>query len=196
MAEVKILIEGYGKEVEGSDFFSATTTLIKNKGKNIIVDPGVNRSLLLKILKKENLSPKDINYVILTHYHLDHSLLSGLFENAKILDNSDCWSWDGKMEQYDQKKIFGKDINVIQTPGHDRFHCSVLVDTKDGKIAIVGDVFWWKDNQRQEISRAGLLNHEDEYVKDLKALKLSRKKVLQMADWIIPGHGKIFKVKK
>jgi glyoxylase-like metal-dependent hydrolase (beta-lactamase superfamily II) len=30
----------------------------------------------------------------------------------------------------------------------------------------------------------------------MKKLQESRKKILEMADWIIPGHGKIFKVKK
>jgi len=82
MAEVKVLIKGYAREEGDSEFASSTTSLIKESGLNIIVDPGMNRKLLLEALKKENLSQKDINYVILTHYHLDHSLLAGIFENA------------------------------------------------------------------------------------------------------------------
>jgi hypothetical protein len=31
---------------------------------------------------------------------------------------------------------------------------------------------------------------------DEKALKESRKKILEIADYIIPGHGKMFKVKR
>jgi len=38
--------------------------------------------------------------------------------------------------------------------------------------------------------------HEDEFATDIEKLKESRKKVLEIADWIIPGHGKMFKVNK
>jgi glyoxylase-like metal-dependent hydrolase (beta-lactamase superfamily II) len=196
MAKIKILIEGYAREKNSSEFASSTTVLIKENGLNIIVDPGMNRKMLLDALKKENLSAPGINYVVLTHYHLDHSLLTGIFENAKILDDSSVYSWDGKIESYDGK-IPGTNIEIIKTPGHDMFHCSVLVNTAEfGKVAIVADVFWWKDGQSQETDTKNLIKHEDPYVKNKKDLMNSRKKVLEIADYIIPGHGKMFKVKK
>lgn len=142
MAKVKILIEGYAREEDSTEFASSTTTLIQEVDLNIIVDPGMNRELLLEALRKENLSPDEINYVILTHYHLDHSLLAGVFEKAKILDDGDIYSWDGKIESHGGK-VPGTDIKIIKTPGHDMFHCSVLVPTEDfGKIVIAGDIFW------------------------------------------------------
>ena len=36
----------------------------------------------------------------------------------------------------------------------------------------------------------------DPYASDMKKLKESRKKLLELADYIIPGHGKMFKVEK
>ena len=196
MAKVKILIEGYAREESGTEFASSTTTLIQDKDLNIIVDPGMNRELLLEVLKKENLSPDTINYVILTHYHLDHSLLAGIFEKAKILDDSDVYSWDGKIESHGGK-VPGTNIEIIKTPGHDMFHCSVLVPTEDfGEVVIAGDIFWWRDSEEQKTDKESLLNHRDPYVKNEEALINSRKKVLDVADYIIPGHGKIFKVEK
>jgi len=196
MAEVKVLIKGYAREEGDSEFASSTTSLIKESGLNIIVDPGMNRKLLLEALKKENLSQKDINYVILTHYHLDHSLLAGIFENAKVMDNEDIYSFDGKIKGHDNK-VPGTDIKIIKTPGHDLFHCSVLVKTKEfGQVAIVSDVFWWSDEEEQKTDKESLMNHEDPYVKNKEELMKSRKKVLEIADYIIPGHGKMFKVKK
>jgi glyoxylase-like metal-dependent hydrolase (beta-lactamase superfamily II) len=196
MAKVKILIEGYVREENGTEFASSTTTLIQEVDLNIIVDPGMNRELLSEALRKENLSPDEINYVILTHYHLDHSLLAGVFEKAKILDDSDIYSWDGKIESHGGK-VPGTDIKIIKTPGHDMFHCSVLVLTEDlGKVVIVGDVFWWRDNEKQKTDKESLINHKDPYVKNEEALINSRKKVLDIADYIIPGHGKMFKVEK
>jgi len=196
MAEVKILIEGYVKEENGSEFASSTTTLIQENGLNIIVDPGMNRKMLLEALKKENLSTPDINYVILTHYHLDHSLLAGIFENAKILDDGEIYSWNGKIESHDGK-VPGTSIEIIKTPGHDLFHCSVLAKTeKFGKVVIAGDVFWWSDKEEQKTNKESLLKHEDPYAKNKEQLTESRKKVLEIADYIVPGHGKMFKVGK
>ena len=193
MAEVKILVQGYVKEKNGAEFASSTTSLIQEMDLNIIVDPGMNRKLLLEALKKENLSLDKINYVILTHYHLDHSLLAGIFENAKILDNGEMYSWDGKIETHDGK-VPGTDVEIIKTPGHDMFHCSVLVKTNEfGKVIIAGDVFWWEDDEEQKTDRESLIRHKDPYMKNKEELMKSRKKVLEMADYIIPGHGPMFK---
>jgi glyoxylase-like metal-dependent hydrolase (beta-lactamase superfamily II) len=196
MAEVKILIEGYAKKENGNEFASSTTTLIHENGLNIIVDPGSNRKLLIEALKKEHLSSLDINYVILTHSHLDHSLLSGIFENAKILDDGSIYSWDGKIEDH-EGKVPGTDIEIIKTPGHDMFHCSILVKTKKfGRVAIAADVFWWSDEEEQKNDMESLMNHKDPYVKNKEQLSSSRKKILEIADYVIPGHGKMFKVEK
>jgi len=196
MAKVKILIKGYAREKNGEEFASSTTTLIQDNNLNIIVDPGMNREALLSGLAKGNLKTEDINFVIVTHTHLDHSLLAGIFENAKILDNSNVYSFDGKIAGH-EGKIPNTDIEIIKTPGHDQFHCSVLVKTEDlGKVIIAGDVFWWADEEEQKTDKQSLLEHEDPYVKDEKALKESRERILNLADYIIPGHGEMFKIKK
>ncbi len=196
MAEVKILVKGYAKEKDGKEFASSTTTLIRDNNLNIIVDPGMDRKALLKALGKEGLKVEDINFVILTHTHLDHCLLTGIFLNAKILDNSDIFSFDGQIKEH-KGRVPGTEIKIIETPGHDQFHCSVLVETKDlGKVIIAGDVFWWADDEKQETKKEALLKHEDPYVKDKQALIESRKKILDLADYIVPGHGDIYKVKK
>ncbi len=195
MAGVKILIEGYAKEKGGTEFASSTTTLIREGNLNIIVDPGMNRGLLLEALEKEGLSPAEINYVVLTHYHLDHSLLAGIFKNAEVLDDGSIYSFNGKIKDHDGK-IPETDIEIIKTPGHDPFHCSVVVKADDlGKIVIASDVFWWETGQEQKTDKESLIEHKDPYVKNKEALINSRKKVLEIADYIIPGHGKMFKCK-
>jgi len=196
MAKIKILVKGYAKEVDREEFASSTTTLIQDADLNIVVDPGMDRKLLVSALKKENLSLNQIDYVILTHTHLDHSLLAGIFENAKILDNNDIYFFDGKIGEH-EGKVPNTEIQIIKTPGHDQFHCSVFVNTEDlGRIIIAGDVFWWADNESQKTDKQSLLEHKDPYVKDISALDESRKKILELADYIIPGHGKMFKVEK
>jgi glyoxylase-like metal-dependent hydrolase (beta-lactamase superfamily II) len=196
MAEVKVLVKGYVREEGGAEAASCTTTLIKENDLNIIVDPGMNRKLLLEALKKEKLSIKDINYVILTHTHIDHCLLTGIFEKAIILDDSSTYTFDGKIKGH-EGEVPETNVEIIKTPGHDQFHCSVVVDTEDlGKVVIAGDVFWWADNEEQKIDRESIMNHKDPYMKNEKQLMESRNKILEIADYIIPGHGKMFKVKK
>jgi glyoxylase-like metal-dependent hydrolase (beta-lactamase superfamily II) len=153
----------------------------------------MDRQLLLDSLSKENLNPDDINYVVLTHTHLDHCLLAGIFKNAQIIDDSAIYSFDGKITEHEHK-IPGTDIEIIPTPGHDQFHCAVLVNTNDyGKVAISADLFWWPDNVIQKTDKESLLNLDDPYIKDKKALHKSREKILKTANYIVPGHGKPFK---
>jgi glyoxylase-like metal-dependent hydrolase (beta-lactamase superfamily II) len=193
VAKIKVLIKGYAKEINKEEFASSTTTLIQDNNLNIIVDPGMDREALLDGLVKEELKPGDINFVILTHTHLDHSLLAGIFENAKILDDSDIFSFNGQISEHNGK-VPGTNIEIIKTPGHDQFHCSVLVNTEDlGKVVIAGDVFWWTDQEEQKTDKQSLLEHKDPYVKDEKALRESREKILKVANYIIPGHGEMFK---
>ena len=61
----------------------------------------------------------------------------------------------------------------------------MLVKTEQGIIAIVGDVFWKKD-----------FPEKDPYATDKEKLKKSRALVLAKADFIIPGHGKMYETEK
>ncbi|MDO8668596.1 MAG: MBL fold metallo-hydrolase [bacterium] len=195
MAKIKVLIEGYVKKIHGDEYASSSVTLIRDHNLNILVDTGMNRRLLMEALKKENLKPADINYVVITHRHLDHCLLAGIFYNAKILDDGSIYSFDGRLADH-EKKIPGTEIEIISTPGHDQFHCVVLVDTAEyGKVAIAADLLWWPDDKEQLTDEQSLLNLNDPYLKDKDALYKSRKKILEVADYIVPGHGKPFKFK-
>lgn len=205
MAEVKVLIEGYAKEIKGGWLASSTTTLIKpsfalqtkglrkgkKRGKNILVDPGTNRKLLLKKLEKEGLKPEDIDFVFMTHYHPDHNLLTGIFIKAKVLDDEMIYEND---KQTNHEGIIPEtDIRIIKTPGHEKFHGSLVVLTDKGVVVVAGDVFWWADNEKQKTDKTSLLSHKDPFIKDEEALLESRKKILAIADWVIPGHGRMFR---
>jgi glyoxylase-like metal-dependent hydrolase (beta-lactamase superfamily II) len=196
MTKIKVLIEGYVKEDDGAELASSSVTLLQENGLNIIVDPGMDRPLLLQKLKDEGLTPQKINYVVLTHTHLDHCLLAGIFENAKIVDNDSIYSFEGSISSH-EGKVPETDIEIIATPGHDQFHCAVAANTEEfGKVAVVGDVFWWRTGEEQKTNTEALIAHKDPYMKNEEQLARSRKKVLEIADYIVPGHGKMFKVRK
>jgi len=86
MATVKVLIKGHhSKDVENRPKIGSTVTLIRGQ-KNIIVDTGsfLDRDRLITALEKENLTPEDIDMVIITHLDLDHIVNTYLFKDAKI----------------------------------------------------------------------------------------------------------------
>ncbi|MDD2646909.1 MAG: MBL fold metallo-hydrolase [Patescibacteria group bacterium] len=193
MAKVKVLIQGYAKKYKNGWKASSTCVLIQDKGLNILVDPGTNKKLLLTNLKKSGLRPKDIDLIFLTHYHPDHWLGASLFPDIKILDGDIIYN--GDLETGFNKKIPHTDIEVIATPGHAHEHAVLMAKTAEGKVAIAGDLFWWKDEEKQSTDYKSLLNKKDPYTKDRVALIKSRKNILKSADYIIPGHGQVVEVK-
>ncbi len=193
MNKVKVLIQGYAKQIESGWLASSTVTLVQSNGKNIIVDPGCNRDKLIEGLLKNNLKPNDIDFVLLTHGHTDHTLLTGIFENAKVLNPEEIYDGDKQTEH--NNKIPETNLEIIQTPGHSPEHCSLIVPTEEGTYVVAGDVFWWMDDEKQEINIEKADPAHPEEI-DVKKLIESRKKLLEIGDYIIPGHGKTFKPSK
>lgn len=185
LAKVKILVEGYvssGPLHEGSYGKTCpTVSLVKDGDIVMVVDPGTikNREILIEKLKEEKLSLEDINYVCITHSHLDHYKNVGMFPNAKVLEYFGVWSGDS-VEDWREK--FTENIQVFKTPGHDRTSITLFIKTDDGVVAICGDVFWKKDYPEFDL-----------YAEDQRALEKSRELVASMSHWIIPGHGAMFK---
>ena len=195
MATIKVLIEGYAKKIENGWMASSTTCLVTTDDKKIITDPGCNRQKLLKVLQEENLTTDDIDYVFLSHCHPDHVLLAGIFEKAKYVTFDSNLIYDKDLLTKFDKHVLGKDIEIIETSGHALEHLSLLVNTPQGKIAIAGDVFWWIDGDNQVVD-VNQKDHSKAKGMNMKSLIESRKKLLIISDYIIPGHGKMFKVNK
>jgi glyoxylase-like metal-dependent hydrolase (beta-lactamase superfamily II) len=193
MTEIKVLIEGYAKEIKNGWKASSSVVLVKNRKRNILIDTGCNRKKLLDSLQKEKLRTGDINFVILTHNHLDHTLLAGIFENAKVLTTEEAYRNDNQIGH--GNLVIGTDLKIIQTPGHCNEHCSIVVPINNEIYVIAGDVFWWVNGEKQIVD---INQVDDAHINEVNMKKLisSRKKILQIADYIIPGHGKMFKVKK
>ncbi|MFA6096708.1 MAG: MBL fold metallo-hydrolase [Candidatus Paceibacterota bacterium] len=192
MSEIKILIEGYAKQTADGWNANSSVVLIRSNGKNIVADPGFDREKLLNALKREKLEITDIDFVFLTHGHVDHSLLAGIFSGAKIVDELYVYQKDAIIKH--NGIVPGTDLEVVRTPGHMEEHCSLIVRTEKGVYAVAGDVFWWMDGEKQEID----INRPDSDPEHMNIQKLvvSRKKILELADYVIPGHGKMFRVEK
>ncbi len=191
MNTVDVLVEGYAHPgSNGSYHASPSSVLITTDSKKILVDPGTNAEALLKALATHSLQTSDIDMIFLSHYHPDHFLNIRLFPHTGLFDQSTHWHDDE--EHFYENNLPGTDIMIIPTPGHSPEHTSLLVTTDKGSVCIAQDVFWWEDGKQASDNASDLLNLVDPYVNDQEALLASRQKILDIADWIIPGHGKMF----
>lgn len=192
MNKVTILVEGYAHpNPDGSYTACPTSTLIETENKKILVDPGTNAKKLLEALEKNNLTVKDISFIYLSHYHPDHFLNIRLFPDIDIYDGGIRWSND--QEYFYSDLLPETNIQILKTPGHSPEDASLLVKTIEGNICIAPDVFWWEDGLQKSETMEELLSLEDPFATDKEALISSRKLVLEKSDFVIPGHGKIFK---
>jgi len=187
--QVKILVEGYTNadskaESGGEEKTCATISLVRDGALIMVVDPGVleSQQILIGALQNEGLTVNDVNVICITHSHIDHYRNIGMFPEAKALDYFGVWD---KNVCEDWQEQFAPNIQILRTPGHDYTSITLFVRTDDGVVAICGDVFW-KENYPEE----------DVYATSPQELKKSRRLVLKMADWIIPGHAGIYRVSR
>lgn len=185
MAEVKVLLVGYFEWVKKNVCrASSTITLVFDGKKKVIVDTGnlADEKSILKALKKFKIKPAEITMVVNTHVHPDHRGCNFLFRKAKIITSEDINEGDKFIFAPSGDFSLTPNIKIVRTPGHTLHDCSVLVKTARGKVAIVGDLFWKG------------LKDKLAFVDDKKMHRASQKKILKIADWIVPGHGNMFKV--
>lgn len=200
MAKVTVLIEGIHKQLDDGKVRAASSATLVKSDKNIIVDTSsfLEGATLAKKLKQQGLSPDDIDIVILTHLHLDHIANAGLFKNAKIFckfNGSGSYPGqfhtpsDGCLQRFELKDgtEIAKDVSTLLTPGHTQDMMSVVVKTDDGMVVIAGDAFL-------DASFVDLSKEPSPLFNDVESFNTSRKKILEVADYIVPGHGPMFKV--
>jgi glyoxylase-like metal-dependent hydrolase (beta-lactamase superfamily II) len=199
MSEIVVLRDGYGYEDEtGTYRANGTITLVRNPSEGIVllVDTGSpwDRDFLIQRLQEHGLSPTDVTHVVCTHGHVDHVGNLNLFTMATQMVSRDIVRDGDKYVIHeltdDSPFSISRSITVIPTPGHTNKDVSVVVqDTARGVVIIAGDLF----ECEEDLGNCKLWMDNSEFP---ELQETSRAKVLAMADCIVPGHGKIFEVKK
>lgn len=187
MTEVKILVPGYFEWLSENKLkASSSVALIKDTGKNIIVDTGsiVVSNKIIDALKGEGLTADDIDIVVNTHSHSDHRENNYLFKNAIIY----VFANTIKGDTYDffptVKSIqIAPQTKIVQSVGHTDEDISVISETEEGMVAVVGDLF---KNESDDV----------DFCQDEVKLVESQAKIKAISDFIVPGHGPMFKVGK
>ena len=189
MNKLDVLITGdlqRTPEEEAIRPYSTSVLITSDDGHRTVVDTSAvfMRDELVKNLAKFGLKPSDVNTVILTHSHDDHTGNVEIFKKARILIHSGGNSIPGA-KIADGIVDIAKGISLMGTPGHTPDSMSVMVDI--GKTYIMaGDAVPLKDNYVRNVPPA--VNYDVELALD------SLKKIVKYADVIVPGHGAPFAV--
>ena len=192
MNKVSVLVEGYAREWRSSGWeASSSAVLIQTDKVKILCDPGTNAELLFAALTKKHLTANSIDWVFLSHTAIEYCYATACFPKAKVITGRSFYDKD--KQDLHSGEIPGTNLKILATPGHSTDHCSLVIPTSRGIYVVAGGAFWWAKDEEQETDRFSLVNHKDVIAIDEKAAKESRKKILEIADYIIPGYGKMFK---
>jgi glyoxylase-like metal-dependent hydrolase (beta-lactamase superfamily II) len=191
---VTVLNDGYGYGIKGRERVpftapdgesrtASTVALIQSERAIVVADPGMvkDRGLILDPLKRAGVSPQDVTHVFISHHHPDHTVNIALFPNAEVVDYWSRYKGDVWRDHDDNHEI-APGITVLRTPGHTKEDASLVVESTDGTYVFT-HCWWYPD----------LSPDKDPTAWDQAKLDESRQKLLAMADWIVPGHGKMVK---
>ena len=156
--------------------FGSNVYLLKTKNKNILIDTSsrINRIEFKNSLKKIGIDISDIDIVLLTHDHFDHTGNMAPLKNARIYGSKLDFQ-ESSIISADKLKIPG--IKVIKTPGHTKG--SVCYYLPKEKILFSGDTIF-----HNGIGRTDLPNSQPEKM----AESLEKIKKLNIKT-LCPGHN-------
>ena len=153
----------------------SSVTLISTGTQRIIVDTGLKgeEKIILERLAERGLNPDDIDSVINTHAHQDHTGNNFLFSRAKVLSPK-------------EGDLIAPGIKIMNTPGHSMDSISVVVESQN-VVVLAGDALPTFSNYIKGVPPA---HHVDG---DLA--RKSMYMILKIADVVVPGHDRPFSVR-
>jgi glyoxylase-like metal-dependent hydrolase (beta-lactamase superfamily II) len=172
-----------------------TTTLLKGKDFNILVDPSLPPAEMAKALyDRSGLWPDAIHAVFITHAHGDHFVGLELFRGAAWYMGEAELDSMRKSTNPRQKELgerirpalpgFISGAESLPLPGHTMGTTAILVDSPDGKVAVTGDAVMTRDFFK---ARRGYYNSVD-----FEEASRSISRLAEIADIVVPGHDNYF----
>jgi glyoxylase-like metal-dependent hydrolase (beta-lactamase superfamily II) len=184
----------------------STIILVKTAGINILIDtswegymPSIEKSLddlnrLTLELQSHGIRPTDIDEIFVTHWHGDHYGNIPLFPQAKVLfagiKESRVSGYLSEMSAGNELTEMrdGEDwypgIRLMATPGHSNHDHSVIIQYGKNTFVAAGDSIVSK----MYYDRGTFFPNARERT-HLDLHKESFRKIVETADFILPGHG-------
>jgi glyoxylase-like metal-dependent hydrolase (beta-lactamase superfamily II) len=176
-----------GKVVKDGErilFASSSVTLILDEFP-LIVDTALRSEWneIEKGLRNANVSAGDIEMVVNTHLHADHTGCNGMFRCQKFAHPL-AIKYAGAKGYKECPKRISKNVRIMDTPGHCLGHIAVVYEG-DETVVIAGDAIPTRDNY---IKRLPPRIHVDR-----EAAMRSFAEIEKIADVIVPGHDEVIR---
>jgi N-acyl homoserine lactone hydrolase len=208
MTAIRTVLRGHSLTLtEGSIGFSAVY-LVTTPGTRILFDTGHvgRRRALLRALAGLDLTPADIDVVVLSHAHWDHVQNADLFAGASVLVHADepayaespgaddlvTPSWTGALLRHAGARTVGDreslaaGVHTLHLPGHTAGSLGLTVETPRGRHVLTGDAVSSAAALRR--GRCSVVHH------DAEQARASVRRVAALADTVWPGHDRPFAV--
>ena len=195
-------------------FLPVSHTVLIRGEKNILVDPNNHHvgfyGTLAARLTEMGTPVDQIDLVVNTHCHHDHSASNFVVRDRPLIigpgelefareiywpehveANFTAIMTEGQVvpDSGDMMEIMAG-VWAIYTPGHTPGSISILVESDQGRVAIVGDVTMIRDEYEQ---RTFSHWYTDEQVRELNE-SLDRIMAWE-PNWVVPGHDQMFQIK-
>ncbi|PPK87384.1 glyoxylase-like metal-dependent hydrolase (beta-lactamase superfamily II) [Neolewinella xylanilytica] len=147
------------------------------------------------LLEAVGLSANSVDRIVLTHLHSDHTGGLGHFPGTPVIVSDHEWEtkdsafprlWpeatqfdpvalDGSFGPFPRARYLteAEDLILVETPGHTRGHCSVLLKTDDGLICFAGDLVYDQERLFKNSFSATIQNEADNRESCRRLLRLA-----------------------
>jgi glyoxylase-like metal-dependent hydrolase (beta-lactamase superfamily II) len=210
MPRIDVLLHGSPLRTDVGVVGFCSVLLIEGQ-KRTLVDVGHvgRRTFLQAALRERGLTPADIDVMVMSHAHWDHSQNFDLFEDIPMLvhrlerkyahrPHRNDWAtpaWTGAMIESHPNILEVEEgyeiepgVRIMDTPGHSPGSISVQVETDNGLCVVTGDVLHYSDVALTRKNPLVFWNEEQ--------ATRSIDRIVGVADAIYPGHDRPFRVVK
>lgn len=199
--DVHTIFAGFSGKLGEFSLGWGTCALITNGETNVLFDTGgpTIRNQMNALLAKHKISQYDIQTVVLSHLHFDHTYNIDLFPNAEFVFSEADWDYicsnetcdpfiDGKTifllknlkhRVIKQEEELYKGLNIIMTPGHTPGSMSLIVERQNANWLLSGDAVK---------NRGELRTEEVQMTLNASQTSNSIKRIKRIASRVLPGH--------
>ncbi|HEY7060533.1 MAG TPA: MBL fold metallo-hydrolase [Chloroflexota bacterium] len=205
MPRVDLVVPGFTIRSDQTRLGVSTVALVRGE-RTTVVDAAIygRRTWIVERLRVLGMAPEQVDALVLTHLHWDHMQNFDLFPNATIYvhpaeleyarGRAD-WATmryvaaalaERTVEPVEEGFAVEPGARILATPGHTGGSMSLVVDTPEGTVGIVGDAL---PNARTAIARKPYLIFYDE-----RAAEASAAKILGQCQVLYCGHDRPFRL--
>jgi glyoxylase-like metal-dependent hydrolase (beta-lactamase superfamily II) len=138
-----------------------------------------SQRVILEPLAAAGFTPDLVTDVIISHHHPDHTMNVGLFPEAQVHDYWAVYHHDQWLDRPAEGRQVSPHVRLIETPGHTREDITTLVATPEAVVA-----FTHLGGTRTA--------QNSTYATDQSAVERGRRRVMEVAGLVVPGHGAPF----